>query len=368
MSSIVARFAVVAGMALVASCGKSSSDQPPAPPSGAAPPPVAAPPPLAMPDRTQVGALFKPLPASFDLAAGPASPALIELGRQLYADPRLSKSQEVSCNTCHGLATFGVDNLATSKGHRGQLGARNSPTVMNAAGQFVQFWDGRAATVEEQAKGPMLNPVEMAMPDEAHVVAVVRSIPGYVKAFADAFPGPAEPITFDTIAAAIGAFERQLVTPAPFDRYLAGDDSALSAQAQHGLAVFMASGCTACHSGPLLGGTTYMKTGLVAPYANAADLGRFAVTGVESDRFLFKVPTLRNIAKTAPYFHDGAIADLPTAIKEMGRIQLAKTLTDEETQAIVAFFDALTGAPPAALVAAPTLPPSGPKTPKPDPS
>lgn len=361
--------ALLFSAAALGACEKKSD----APASGpAVPPPTTAPaaaPAPAAPaiDRAQVAAMFKPLPASFDDPAAPPSDALLALGAQLYFDERLSKNQDVSCNTCHGLDRFGVDGLPVSKGHKGQVGTRNSPTVYNAAGQLAQFWDGRAATVEDQAKGPVLNPVEMAMADEAHVVAVLRSIPGYVEAFTAAFPGP-DPVSYDHMAKAIGAFERRLVTPAPFDRYLAGDDAALSDDAKRGLGVFMASGCTACHSGPLLGGAMYMKTGLTAAYADTVDVGRSAITGNDADKYVFKVPTLRNVARTAPYFHDGKIADLPTAVSEMARLQLGRTLTPDEVRAITAFLDALTGEPPAALIARPALPPSGPKTPKPDPS
>jgi cytochrome c peroxidase len=367
-----------AAIAALGACGKKSEPSSQAAgtsagaPTTAAPPTTPAPPvagtPPAAPDRAQVAAAFKPLPANFDDPTAPPSEALLALGAQLFFDPRLSKNHDVSCNTCHGLDTFGVDGLPVSKGHKGQVGTRNSPTVYNAAGQFAQFWDGRAATIEEQAKGPVLNPVEMAMADEGHVITVLRSIPGYVDAFATAFPGAADPVTYDHLAKAIGAFERRLVTPAPFDRYLAGDEAALSAEAKHGLGVFMANGCTGCHSGPLVGGTMYMKTGLVAAYADTTDVGRAAVTKADTDKFLFKVPTLRNVARTAPYFHDGKVADLPTAVAEMARLQLGKTLPPEDVAAIVAFLEALTGEPPPALLARPTLPPSGPKTPKPDPS
>ena len=374
------RSRTVIGLALLAAaCGKKKEQEaPPSPPTPPPGPTAVAPAPTPTPtapaapaapalDVSQVKALFKPLPPSFDRTDAPTSDALVALGRQLYFDKRLSKNQDVSCNTCHALDTFGVDGLALSKGHKGQLGGRNSPTVYNAAGHFAQFWDGRAADVEEQAKGPMTNPVEMAM-DGDKVVAVVSSIPEYGKAFAAAFPGEATPVTFDNVGKAIGAFERRLVTPAPFDKYLAGDDAALSADAKQGLAVFMATGCTACHGGPLLGGSMYMKTGLIAPYADSADTGRMQVTKAEADKFMFKVPSLRNIEKTAPYFHDGKIADLPTAVREMARLQLGKTLTDDEVGKIVTFLASLTGTPPADLIAPPTLPPSSKKTPKPDPS
>lgn len=366
---------VIGALGLVA-CSKKEAppEAPPAPkptptaptaPSTPTPPPAPAAPKL---DAAQVKAMFKPLPASFDKADAPATDAQVALGAQLYFDTRLSKNQDISCNTCHGLDTFGVDGLAVSKGHKGQTGTRNAPTVYNAAGHFAQFWDGRAADVEAQAKGPVTNPVEMAMADDAKVVAVLESIPGYVEAFGKAFPGEAKPVTFDNMAKAIGAFERKLVTPAPFDKYLAGDEAALSAEAKDGLAVFMASGCTACHGGPLLGGAMYMKTGLVAAYADTTDTGREQVTKNAADKFMFKVPSLRNIEKTAPYFHDGKVADLASAVKEMAKLQLGKQLTDAEVAKIVAFLASLTGEPPAALIAKPALPPSGKKTPKPDPS
>lgn len=373
MSYRVRSRTALAAVLLAAACGskeEKKTEQQPTPPPPTAPTAPTTPTAPAAPtlDAAQVKAMFKPLPASFDRADVPPTDALVALGRQLYFDPRLSKNQDVSCNTCHGLDRFGVDGLALSKGHKGQLGGRNAPTVYNAAGHFAQFWDGRAADVEEQAKGPVTNPVEMGMPDGDRVVAVLTSIPAYGKAFAAAFPGEAKPISFDNMAKAIGAFERKLVTPAPFDRYLAGDDAALPADAKHGLAVFMASGCIACHSGPLLGGSMYMKTGLIAAYADVADVGRMQVTKADADKFMFKVPSLRNIEKTAPYFHDGKVADLPTAVREMARMQLGKTLTDDEVGKLVAFLGTLTGEPPAGLITPPALPPSGKKTPKPDPT
>ncbi|HEY6034664.1 MAG TPA: cytochrome c peroxidase, partial [Kofleriaceae bacterium] len=242
----------------------------------------------------------------------------------------------------------------------------NAPTVFNAAGQIAQFWDGRAATVEEQAKGPVLNPVEMAMPDPAYVIKVLRSMPGYVTAFATAFPGEKDPITYDNFGRAIGAFERGLVTPTRFDAMLAGQDNALDSAEKAGLGLFMKTGCSGCHRGPLVGGTMYMKLGLVEPYANTADQGRFAITQQDADRMFFKVPSLRNITDTPPYFHDGSIADLSTAVKTMGRLQLGKQLTDDETASIITFLRALGGKPPADYLAKPELPTAGPTTPKPD--
>ncbi len=317
-------------------------------------------------DLAQVRAIFAPLPSRFDTSANPATPEKIALGRMLYFDPRLSKAQELSCASCHDLDHGGADTERFSKGHRDKLGGRNAPSVFNAAGQIAQFWDGRAPTVEEQAKGPVLNPVEMAMPDPAHVTKVLRSIPGYVAAFEAAFPGEKDPITYDNLGLAIGAFERGLVTPTRFDELLAGKDDALDPAEQAGLALFVRTGCTGCHQGALVGGAMYMKLGVVEAYTNTGDQGRFAITKRDEDRMLFKVPSLRNVADTPPYFHDGSIADLQTAVKTMARLQLGKTLTDDDAASIVTFLHALSGKPAADYVAQPKLPISGPRTPKPD--
>jgi len=317
-------------------------------------------------DMTQVRALFGPLPSRFDTPKNPATPEKIALGRMLYFEPRLSRAQDLSCASCHSLEQGGADTERFSAGHKGQLGGRNAPTVFNAAGQIAQFWDGRAPSVEEQAKGPVLNPVEMAMPDPDYVTEVLKSIPGYVAAFAKAFPGEKDPITYDNFGRAVGAFERGLVTPTRFDELLAGKADALDAAERDGLAVFVRAGCGGCHNGPLVGGSMYMKLGLVEPYENTKDQGRYDLTKHEADRMFFKVPMLRNVADTAPYFHDGSIPDLASAVKSMGRLQLGKQLSDKDVTSIVTFLHALSGAPPAEYIAKPALPPSGPKTPKPD--
>lgn len=339
-------------IATLLGCGEAPAPAPEAPEVPAAPEP---------PKHSN---LFAPLPADMYGGAAPTA-ALVDLGRMLYHEKRLSKSHEISCNSCHLVDAFGVDNQPTSSGHKEQRGGRNSPTTFNAALQFVQFWDGRAPTIEEQAKGPVLNPIEMAMPDEAYVLTVLRSIPGYDAAFKAAFPGEADPITYDNMAKAIGAFERGLVTPSRFDKYLAGDASALTAEEQAGLDTFVTTGCTACHAGVLVGGGMYQKLGLVKPY-ETKDTGRMEVTKNEADRFMFKVPQLRNIAKTGPYFHDGSVATLEDAVKRMADHQLGKTLTDAEVASIVTFLNSLTGEVPAAYAAAPALPESGPQTPKAD--
>ena len=318
-------------------------------------------------DRAMLAA-FAPLPAAMDSPDNPITDEKVVLGRMLYYDTRLSKNHDVSCNSCHLLDKFGVDGTATSTGHRKQQGDRNAPTVYNAAGHIAQFWDGRAATVEEQAKGPVLNPVEMAMADEVSVVAVLASIPGYVEAFAKAFPGKGESLTYDNMAKAIGAFERKLVTPSRWDKYLGGDETALSDDEKAGLAAFFTAGCPTCHTGAYLGGHMYQKAGLVKPWPNQADQGRFNVTKSEADKMFFKVPSLRNIAETGPYFHDGSEPDLGKAVERMADVQLGRKLEAGDTQAIVAFLRALTGEIPGDFIAAPALPESGPKTPKPDPA
>jgi cytochrome c peroxidase len=311
--------------------------------------------------------LFKPLPARFDSVANPITDAKVALGKLLFFDPRLSKNRDVSCNTCHAIDKYGVDGLTTSTGHRKQKGPRNAPTVFNAGDHLAQFWDGRAATLEDQAKGPVLNPVEMAMKDAAAVEKVVASIPGYPPLFAKAFPHAPKPVTFDTIAQAIGAYERTLVTPSRFDAYLRGDEKALDAAEQAGLSLFISRGCAACHNGEAIGAGMYQKLGLVEPVPGLTDEGRSVVTKDPDDKFRFKVPGLRNIDKTGPYLHDGSIASLDEAVVFMARHQLGQTLPKAEATSMVTFLKALTGPLPKD-VKAPKLLPTGKRTPKADPS
>lgn len=310
--------------------------------------------------------VFATLPEALPATAGGPLEERIALGRMLYYDPRLSKSHQISCNSCHELDKFGVDGQATSDGHRGQRGDRNSPTVYNAAAQFAQFWDGRALDVEEQAKGPVLNPVEMAMPSPEIVVATLRSMPEYVAAFQRAFPENKDPVTYDNAANAIGAFERKLLTPGRWDRFLQGDRTALTPAEQDGLAAFLDAGCQTCHAGALLGGSSFQRIGAVKPYPHTTDPGRYKVTKQEADRMLFKVPTLRNIEKTAPYFHHGQVATLEEAVAQMGDYQLGRKLDDVAARSIVTFLRSLTGEIPAEYIRKPALPPSTPKTPKPE--
>jgi len=287
--------------------------------------------------------LFRPLPAAVSSAANPITEAKVELGRKLYHETRLSRNRDISCNTCHPLDRYGVDGAPVSTGDRGRKGTRNAPTVYNAAGHLAQFWDGRAPDVEEQAKGPLLNPVEMAMASGAQVEAVLKSIPEYADLFRRAFPGQPDPVTFNNLARAIGAFERRLITPSRWDRLLKGDQGALTDAEKAGFNKFVESGCAACHNGAYVGGNAFQKIGMVHPWPNTADLGREQVTKKDSDKFLFKVPSLRNVARTAPYFHDGSLTTLNEAIRKMGMHQLGKNLTDADIRSIAAWLETLTG-------------------------
>jgi cytochrome c peroxidase len=272
------------------------------------------------------------------------TPGQVALGKKLYFDNILSKNQSQSCNTCHRVdgGLPGADGEATSPGAFGKRGDRNAPTTLNAGFHHAQFWDGRASDLKEQAKGPVLNPVEMAMPDETEVLKRLRSHVEYPGLFKAAFPGAGEPVTYDHMAESIAAFERTLITRDRFDDFLRGKDDALSVGELRGLKTFLANGCTACHNGPLLGANSYQKAGLVHPFPTK-DPGRRAVTKDESDEAKFKVPTLRNIAITGPYFHDGSIRSLDDAVKMMGWHQLGKELSAEETRDIAAFLHTLSG-------------------------
>lgn len=292
------------------------------------------------------------------------NPALVELGKMLFFEPRLSRSGFISCNSCHNLATGGVDNLQTSIGDRWAQGPINSPTVLNSFGQVAQFWDGRAKTLAEQAAGPIANPLEMASTHEM-AVKVIASIPGYAPYFKKAF-GDTE-VNIKRITEAMAEFERTLVTPnARFDKWLKGDKNAITPQELNGYKIFKESGCTICHNGAQLGGQSFQKMGVVRPYktTNTAE-GVKAISGRDQDRMTFKVPMLRNIELTYPYFHDGAVWTLEESVSIMGDLQLGKRYTKQEINDITAFLKTLTGDQP--KVEYPVLPPSGPNTPKFDP-
>lgn len=291
----------------------------------------------------QAKALFGPLPAHMP-GAEEDSAALVALGKTLYMDNRLSVNNTQSCNSCHDVSKAGpgVDNKQFSAGAKhGELGGRNAPTVWNAGFQLAQFWDGRAADLQAQAKGPILNPVEMAMPSEAAVVEKISAIDEYQVAFKKAF-NKDNAISYDNLAYAIAAFERTLITKDRFDQYMLGDATALNKQEKAGLQAFINVGCTACHNGPTLGGKVYQKLGLVKPYANQADQGRFDLTQKTTDKMVFKVPMLRDVARTAPYFHDGSVKTLSDAVNQMASLQLGRDLDKKTTADIVAFLQSLT--------------------------
>ena len=293
-----------------------------------------------------------PIPADNKMSA-----EKIELGKQLFFDPRLSVDGTVSCNSCHNVMASGTDNRPVSVGVMGKKGGRSAPTVWNSAFLTAQFWDGRAATLEDQAKGPILNPIEMGMPNEKEVVNRINEIPGYVAQFKTVFGGK-EPVTYDNIAKAIAAFERTLITTSsPFDRYIKGDKSALNKQAKNGMKLVEAVGCTSCHTGanfsgpmslpmgqgffqkfPTFPGSEYDKK-----YNLVADLGLYTVTKKNEDKNLWRVPTWRNVALTAPYFHNGSVKTLDEAVRVMSKTQLDKTLKDNEVKDIVAFLNSLSG-------------------------
>lgn len=286
--------------------------------------------------------VFQPLETTDTL-----NPALVKLGHSLYFDNQLSRKQTMSCNTCHNLSTFGVDNNPTSKGEEGKLGDRNSPTTLNAAIHVAQFWDGRAATIEEQAGMPILNPIEMNIPNEKFLIDRLKKSTVYQKLFKDAFPDEKEPITYNNLKKAIGAFERQLITPSRLDDYLKGNKNALTTEEKKGLLTFITTGCTTCHNGPGIGGSMFQKFAVYGNYwdythSAKIDSGKVKITKLPGDRFVFKVPSLRNIEKTHPYFHDGSVSDLKEAVKIMAKAQLNKDLSENEINDILTFLKSLT--------------------------
>lgn len=360
----------LAGMLLTA-C---ESKQEPAPEPAAEAPAEPEAPNKAASVREKAKPVFGTLPAVAESPKHPRTDALVTLGKQLYFEKRLSKNHDLACNSCHDVSAGGADtrpeSIAKGKslGHNGAFGGRNAPTAFNAALHISQFWDGRAEDVEAQAKGPILEGVEMAMPDEKTVVKVLESIPGYEAQFKAAYPDAEAPITYTNMADAIGAYERGFMTPGPFDEFLAGKDTALNEAELDGLATFMDAGCIACHNGPAIGGGMYQKLGLLKPY-ETEDTGRHEHTKNDADKYFFKVPGLRNIEQTGPYMHDGAIKTLEQMVGIMSEHQTpGGKLSAADTSNVVAFLKALTGAPPADYVKPPTPHESGPKTPKPDPT
>lgn len=292
-----------------------------------------------------------PVPAN-----NPMTPEKIELGKSLFFDPRLSATGTISCNSCHNVMAGGSDNVRTSFGVEGKRGERNSPTVWNSAFLSVQFWDGRAPSLEEQAKGPITNPVEMGLKDHDIGIKRIQKLPAYKDAFEKVF-GKKNSLTIDNVVKAIAAYERTLITEnSPFDRYMKGDKKAISADALKGWETFQSTGCIACHSGPLFAGPalpegtgfyqkfpTFPNAEIEKKYVLTKDLGRYAATKVESDKHMWRVPTLRNIALTAPYFHTGSVGTLQETVRIMAKLQLNRDLPKKDVEQIVAFLNSLTG-------------------------
>jgi cytochrome c peroxidase len=303
---------------------------------------------------------FKPLPETMATAEFPTPPERVSLGKQLFFDPRLSADGTISCAICHRPALYGTDALPSSIGVEHRSNPRNAPTVLNAALQSWQHWRGDRANVEEQASKSLLGSGSFGNPNEETVLAKLRAL-GYGPAFQSAFPEMNEPLTLENLGIAIGAYERTLVSPSPFDSYLKGNSKALSPKAKEGLRLFIETGCTLCHDGVGIGGQGLLKFGVKEDYWQATgsqtiDEGRYSITQNRADKYVFKVPSLRNVAMTPPYFHDGSVATLPEAIRVMARVQRGKTLSQQQVEAIAAFLESLTGELPANFAQAPILP------------
>jgi cytochrome c peroxidase len=317
----------------------------------------------------QAQGLFQPLPQDMATPEAPIAPPRVDLGRLLFFDLRLTVDADVSCSSCHQPVRHGTDRLPKSIGVRQRPHPRNAPTVLNAGLNFIIHWRGDRDSLEDQVVKALASPITNGQPDEKAVIDRLEQIPSYGPPFKAAFPGDPHPMMGENIAKAIGAYERTLVTPSPFDRYLAGDANALSPKARGGLDTFINTGCVACHNGVLVGGGMYRKFGVVEPYWKATgsqtiDDGRADVTKNPDDLYVFRVASLRNVAMTAPYFHDGSVATLPEAVRVMARVQLGVTLGDAETSDIVAFLESLTGELPANFATVPTLPPGSVTSPR----
>jgi cytochrome c peroxidase len=312
----------------------------------------------------QAQGFFQPLPKNMATPEFPITPERVNLGRKLFFDPRISVDGTVSCARCHQPALYGTDGLPKPRGAHDKLNPRNAPTVLNAALQFKEHWRGDRANVEDQAKQALIGPPSFGDPDYATAMAKIKAIPGYTEMFRNAFPGEPDPVSQDNWGKVIGAYERTLVTPSRFDEYLAGNVQALSPAEQTGLRKFIETGCIACHNGPGVGGGTFQKFGVVEDYwketgSKQVDKGRFDVTHDPNDMYVFKVPSLRNVAMTPPYFHDGSVQSLTKAVRIMAKVQLGKTLSEQDANDIVTFLHSLTGKLPDAFASAPVLPAAG---------
>ena len=376
------RLALVFGLLTSASllavaCDNKKSDTPPAATAPApgtstgtavAPPDTAPAAPKARPFDPGQLAVFAPLPEKIERPDNLLTNDKVALGTMLWFDARLSKGQDVSCNSCHDVTKSGADDAAISTGTKKQKATRHTPTIFNAAGNFAQGWDSRWTLVEEAVVPHAAQPGVMAT-DDKRLVETVASVPAYAAAFKTAFPEAKGPVvTAETVSMAIAAYTRKLLTPSRWDKFLGGDQAALTDDEKAGLGVFMDANCTTCHAGKYVGAAQNQKLGVAKAWPVDAgappDLGRFEVTKQDVDRGVFKVPTLRNVTKTGPYLHDGSIASLDEVTKLMSRHQVGRELTDVQAKSIITFLGALAAEPPKDLVQKPTLPPSGPKTPK----
>lgn len=315
-------------------------------------------------DPTQLN-LFAPIPDGVD---EPVMDDATKLGHELFFDKRLSRGQDVACASCHDLANAGQDGEVTATGTKKQKSKRNTPGVLNAGGSFAQGWDARTTSIDDFVMPHVLDPSIMGMPDDKRVTDTVASIPAYVAAFKKAFPDEKVAVTAETVSRALGTYTKKLFARSRWDRYLAGEKSALTDAELGGFAMFVEAGCTSCHQGKYVGATQTQKLGIARPWPAPAgeEPGRYAITKQEADRGMWKVPTLRNVTRTGPYLHDGSVASLEEITRLMGRHQAGRELSDPQIKAIVAWLGTLTGEAPKELTTKPQLPPSGPKTPKPD--
>jgi cytochrome c peroxidase len=312
---------------------------------------------------TQAKQVFGALPSTIPSQRNPITPEKVALGKILFYETRISVDGTVSCARCHPMGLYAADGLRKSIGNNNKLNPRNAPTILNAAGQISAHWTGNRQDVEDQARQAITGPPSYGMPSYEAAERKLKEIKGYPPLFQKAFPQEQEPVTADNFAKAVGAFERTLVTPSRFDAFLKGTRTALTEPEKRGLQTFMQVGCTGCHSSPYAGGQMYQKFGFFEPYANytkSADIdeGRFTVTKNEADKYVFKVPILRNVEKTAPYFHDGSVDRLYDAIWVMGKVQLAKDLPKAQIEDILAFLRTLTGNIPENDLRIPLLPAS----------
>jgi len=309
----------------------------------------------------QAKTIFGPLPSSMPSAENPITPAKVKLGHMLFWEPRISIDGTVSCVKCHPIGLYAADGLKKARGNHDKENPRNSPSIFNAADQIAAHWIGNRTGVEDQAKQALIGPPAYGMPSYESVEKILKGIKGYVVLFREAFPNDKDPVSVDNFAKAVGAFERTLMTPAPFDDFMSGNAKALTSQQKRGLKTFISTGCLTCHMSPYLGGKMYQKFGVFQPYEQytksaQVDEGHFTVTKNPADKFFFKVPILRNVAETPPYFQDGSVDKLEDAVVIMAKIQLAKDLTADQVGDITAFLKSLTGTIPKLALTVPVLP------------